>query len=367
MRDVEKIILVFTERGAYRRKGLISSKVTSFVLRNPVFVLVATLLAASATYTYLGYFLPFIILLIQIILMIFSPRLLLLAGEFQISEKNRRVFLVEITSANKDELRRWASILDLKGRAVKEEVFRYITSFGCEDLDGLIGVLNRNGLDVTKNKVVVKSFDVYQTVYMLAERFELRPPKISILKMGNPNAAATSFLPGDYTVAITAGLFSDLSVDELKAVLSHELSHIKNNDPQIIFLIISLEYMIRMAVVLNMPWVYGLPYTLLSVTLMFYFIKFLEARADLTAAYVLRDREALKKALIHLGYKQLISEKKSRVKRVWRWFKWFDTHPPLSYRINRLSRGIERQSITLKNIFLDSLSDIVNGIVGWRK
>ncbi|NQU75712.1 MAG: M48 family metallopeptidase [Planctomycetes bacterium] len=56
------------------------------------------------------------------------------------------------------------------------------------------------------------------------------PPKIYVIDDSAPNAFATGRNPKHAVVAITTGLRNKLTRDELQGVMAHEISHIRNND-----------------------------------------------------------------------------------------------------------------------------------------
>ncbi len=64
----------------------------------------------------------------------------------------------------------------------------------------------------------------------LSKKAKLPKPKIFILPMQTPNAFATGRNTKHAAVAVTQGALQMLDKKELSGVLSHELSHIKNND-----------------------------------------------------------------------------------------------------------------------------------------
>ena len=71
---------------------------------------------------------------------------------------------------------------------------------------------------------------IYETVEDLAHTMHLPMPKLWLIKTPMANAFATGRDPEHASVAVTTGILSILDRDELRGVLAHELSHIKNRD-----------------------------------------------------------------------------------------------------------------------------------------
>jgi heat shock protein HtpX len=71
---------------------------------------------------------------------------------------------------------------------------------------------------------------LYQMVESLAMKAQIPVPKIGIAQIPLPNAFAYGRTIRDGRVCVTEGILRLLNEDELKAVLGHELSHLKNRD-----------------------------------------------------------------------------------------------------------------------------------------
>lgn len=72
--------------------------------------------------------------------------------------------------------------------------------------------------------------ELYDMLQDLTMRNNLPMPKLYIIPSDSPNAFATGRNPEHAAVAATQGILRLLTREELKAVLGHELSHVKNRD-----------------------------------------------------------------------------------------------------------------------------------------
>ena len=87
---------------------------------------------------------------------------------------------------------------------------------------------------------------LYAIVRELTQAESMPMPKIYVADMLQPNAFATGRNPQHASVAVTKGILQLLDERELRGVLSHELSHVKNHD----ILINSIAAGIGMAITL---------------------------------------------------------------------------------------------------------------------
>jgi heat shock protein HtpX len=71
---------------------------------------------------------------------------------------------------------------------------------------------------------------LYEIVEDLARRNDMPTPRLYVSPQPQPNAFATGRGPTHAVVAVTQGILDVLDDEELRAVLAHELSHVRNRD-----------------------------------------------------------------------------------------------------------------------------------------
>ncbi|MDP7525317.1 MAG: zinc metalloprotease HtpX [Dehalococcoidales bacterium] len=95
--------------------------------------------------------------------------------------------------------------------------------------------------------------DLHQMVAELAEKANLPKPRLGISQMSIPNAFAFGRTRRDGRICVTQGIVNLLNRDELRAVLGHEMAHIKHRDMAIITLI-SVIPLIMYWIAFSMMW-----------------------------------------------------------------------------------------------------------------
>jgi len=75
-----------------------------------------------------------------------------------------------------------------------------------------------------------EAHELYDIVKEVSHKSQLPMPKVYLIPTESPNAFATGRNPKHSAVACTEGILKILNKDELKAVIAHEMGHIKNRD-----------------------------------------------------------------------------------------------------------------------------------------
>jgi len=72
--------------------------------------------------------------------------------------------------------------------------------------------------------------DLHHLVGELAQLYDVPKPRVYLIPSDQPNAFATGRNPEHAAVAVTQGLMQLMPRDQVRGVLAHEFSHIKNRD-----------------------------------------------------------------------------------------------------------------------------------------
>ena len=95
--------------------------------------------------------------------------------------------------------------------------------------------------------------ELHQMVAELADSAHLHKPRVGVSQLAIPNAFAFGRTGRDGRVCVTRGILNLLSKDELKAVLGHEISHIKHRD-MVIITLLSAVPLVMYWIALSMMW-----------------------------------------------------------------------------------------------------------------
>jgi len=203
----------------------------------------------------------------------------------------------------------------------------------------------------------------------------LPKPRLYIVNDPAPNAFATGRSPQHAAVAVTTGLLEKMNRIELEGVLAHELSHIKNYDTLVMTLAVTMvgivallaDFGVRMflwggrgrsdnggnIVTLLIGLVFMLLAPLVARAMQAAVSRRRESLADVSAVEMTRYPPGLISALeklqadqtvvhsgsratAHLWIEEPVERHEEGTSRPSRWGRMFDTHPPLSERIELL-------------------------------
>ena len=233
---------------------------------------------------------------------------------------------------------------------------------------------------------------LFAIVREVAEKADLPMPEIGIAPEMSPNAFATGRNPQNAAVVCTEGILNMLPDDELRGVIAHEMSHVKNRDILVMSIASALASII--SYVARMMWWMafltpsskddnGNRLIFLAIALaaqIFVPIAALlvqlgisrnrEYLADETGAMIIKDPRALARALDHLergneaahAYREAHPRSNDRnnpandydyahmwianpLKKDSMASKLFSTHPPMSERIERLNKLADKMGL----------------------
>ena len=206
-----------------------------------------------------------------------------------------------------------------------------------------------------------------QTVEHQARQAGITMPEVALYDAPDPNAFATGMRRNAALVAVSSGLLRSMTRDEVEAVLAHEVSHVANGDMVTLaliqgvvntFVIVASRVVGHLVdrVVFKTERGHGPAFFITSIlaqvvfgilasTVVFYFSRQREFRADAGAAYLsgrqqmIAALETLQRSVNqpHLPEQMaafgISGKRSSGLKRL------FMTHPPLEERIARLRRA----------------------------
>jgi heat shock protein HtpX len=86
------------------------------------------------------------------------------------------------------------------------------------------------GVQLIETPATKQELWLVSTVEMQANEAGIKIPEIGIFNSPQPNAFATGMNKNAALVAVSTGLLQNMTQDEVKAVLAHEISHVANGD-----------------------------------------------------------------------------------------------------------------------------------------
>jgi heat shock protein HtpX len=300
---------------------------------------------------------------VQALALFFSDRVVMGVGAVRPTRDQPEVTVVTVMSSP-EAIRALSARGNQVMRQIREQFGKMIFSGSAERPETKVAIHNilfQAGVNCSVDDIEVKTRNPYALVKAAAERFHLPMPKIAVVSTPVDNAAATGISPSRASMTITAGALEDLDDEELEAVIGHELGHIKGRDPIILFCATSIMYIGGLYLWLPLLLELGLFYFILAFAVIYLVGKFLETRADTASVAVLGKPSKLASALTQIGFRQLYFEKYSPQARFIDWFR-FDPHPPMYFRVKRLSK-IAASGGEIKHSLLLSIRDMVSAFV----
>ncbi|MFH1173840.1 MAG: M48 family metalloprotease [archaeon] len=204
---------------------------------------------------------------------------------------------------------------------------------------------------------------LFKIVKETAREAGIPVPRVYIISDQSPNAFATGRSPSKAAIACTEGILSLLNDQELKGVIAHELSHVKNRDTLIATIAATIAGVIsfvasmaRWAAIFGSDddrgnWigllVIAILAPLIALLLQLAISRSREYLADYTAAHIVHDGKGLAQALEKLekGIQEKPLRSNSRAGaslfianpfNAKGLLNMFSTHPPIKERVRRL-------------------------------
>ncbi|MDI9643907.1 MAG: M56 family metallopeptidase [Candidatus Verstraetearchaeota archaeon] len=340
----------------------IKKLLASVVFGNILYLFLIILFAGLVLYQFFYEYTPLLLVAMQFVIVFFANNLIAARGEFDITPENHSIHIAELRMKRQEFDQVLKSCLP-KISEIKKKIYDSTLALGNElDEKTVVRILNDYGAACTPEFVRIKTVNVYNIVSDLSRRFGFKEPRITLLNVLPPNAAATGVSPRRATVLLTTGLIAGMEEPEIKTVLAHEFSHIKARDPLVLLSLATAEYLTRVYIVWPALFQFGLIvtflYLFLSFTILFFVAKFLEARADLDASVATGEPKLLASSLRKLGLWKYQSRVFEMVN-TGEWLKW-DPHPPLYYRIRVLE---SLDTSRLRHTFIEAVRGCIKGFI----
>ena len=203
---------------------------------------------------------------------------------------------------------------------------------------------------------------LHSIVEEVAAQAGMPKPKVYVIESDTPNAFATGRNPKNAAVAVTTGIMRLLSERELRAVMGHEMGHVKNRDILISSIVATIAGAISMLALISLFFRNNRsPYAMLAFLVAWIVAPLAagliqaaisrtrEYQADISGAEFTHDPEALATALekLHEGVRARPMEATPMAESTAHLYivhpfkaggmaNLFSTHPPMEERVRRL-------------------------------
>ncbi len=345
------------------------TKVPARILTDSMLPLFVALMALTFVFFYIfGWYAPLIFVGLTFVLSLFSGKLIAISGDWKITQDQPEIHLLQyhFSPEEFEEFRKkHAKKIPEIRKGIHEATIAADKPVDCETAGK---VFANYGIDCEPEDFSVKRVNIFQIVKKAANSFGLPMPGIVVANTIIPNAAAAGPSSGLGTIMVTTGIMTQLEEDELLSVVGHELSHLKNHDPLVMFSLSSAEYLLRFYVFWPYLFFFGFYsywlYFTVAMWLIYFFGKFLEGRCDLDSAKMIGQPKVMAEALRKIAFRRLFPlHKREPAFRGYRRSEWlqFDPHPPAYFRIARLERLQEPEKI--KHTFIKSVRDALTGFL----
>jgi len=350
---------VVPEKSPFRRSRFLER----ILFGNILFLFMLMILVSIVLFLVIDYYAAIVLVAGQFLLVIFAARIIGSMAEWNITEQNPRVHILQYNLPAEERWQFQQKYPREKLLQIKKEIYDKTFAVGKPvDCETAREVMSEQGLECSPENMRTKTVNVYQIVQETTSKFGLPVPKIAISNTMVPNAAASGPSPRHGIVLVTTGLLVQLEENEIRAVLGHELSHLKSRDPFVLFGIVSAEYLFRVFFLVGyfpiLFTYFGWFYLLFVLSATYFVAKFFEARSDLESALRIGNPQVLAGALRKIGFRRM-RFRRSPVSRLQEWITW-DPHPPLYFRIARLEK-MANAPVEVRHTFFQSMKDCIQG------
>ena len=311
---------------------------------------------------------PLIFVGVSFVLALFSGRLIARTGDWKITIERPEMQLLQY-HFSPEEFEEFRKKHAMKIPEIRKGIYEATLAadkpIDCETAGK---VFSDYGIDCEPEDFSVKRVNLFEIVKKASNSFGLPMPEIVVANTIIPNAAAAGPSPRLGTIMVTTGIMTQLEEDELLSVVGHEISHLKNHDPFVMFSLSSLEYLLRFYIFWPYLFFFGFYsywlYFMVAIWLIYLFGKFLEGRADLDSVKMIGQPKVMAEALRKIAFRRLFPlYKREPAFRGYRRSEWlrFDPHPPAYFRIARLEGLQEPERI--EHTFFKSIKDALKGFL----